>query len=506
MAATDRGGPRILGGLFLLAALLAAAAAGAASARVEVQRVADTSALGPVFAYDVAPSGAVLVLTGDNIRDAGSGEPLFGAPLRNPAGLSLAGEKLLFLADGALYSVEGRAPRKLVDVPLRSPVAISDGRSSYIAGVTGEGRSVLFLHREGAGHKPLLELDRPVDAMAFRRGALLFSAGSRIFALREGGKAAAIAELPGFPFILSLAVDDRDGTVYFSDGDSTYAMHGERFVLVRRGMGGILRFRKGALYLLSLREKAIFRFSGLAEAMSAPGALVPLKDPRRDPVVSLYCEAEERRARLKAAAAFERAGDGADSGELRAFAEEQGKGLETVQAALEKKAVSGALGVLWGGGNEPRAIGAGTAVSGGKAGAGIALWDGSGATLGPGSKAVLGGCAPSGECRLALEKGLLYVETAEPPAEGTAIRRPARHTVETGVVTLVFDAAKVALFSSGDAVAVVAVEGRVKAVSPGGGSGIMASGETIEARRGEPLGASRPARMDRLNRWWEEIR
>jgi len=186
---------------------------------VTVRRVLDTSGLGECLAFDVDSGGGIVVLTAENVYDARKGTFLFGEPLRGGAWLSLAGGTLRLLAEGALYAVEGGGPRKLVEVPLKSPVVASDGERIFVAGVTDQGRSVLFLYKEGAGHKPLLELDAPVDAMAVARGALFFSAGRKIFVLREGRDAALFAELPGFPFVASLAVDEENGIVYFSDGE-----------------------------------------------------------------------------------------------------------------------------------------------------------------------------------------------------------------------------------------------------------------------------------------------
>ncbi len=491
----------------LASTLLLLAPSGAAS--VEVRRMIDTSALGETFVYDVDPSGAVLVLTGDNIFDAGSGEYLFGEPLKSPAWLSSAGGKLLLLVDGVLFVVEQGTPRKLLEVPLRSPIFASDGERTFIAGVTAPGKSILFLYEEGLGHKAILELDAPVDAMTLAQGTLFFSAGPRIYALREGGPARLFASLPGFSYIPSLAVDDRHGLLYLSDGDDIYAVRGGDFVLVRRGLGGMLRCRDGELYVLSPRARALFRVSGLSGALSSAGTLAPLKDPCKAPAMSLYCRAEEKRAVVKSLAqiaALKEGGDGAAPDPLAAYAAGQKRELAQVVAALEKEAAGGAQAVLWGGGLEPKTIGARAAVATGKSGVGLTFWDGSEARVGPDSKAVVDDCGPSGECRQTLETGLLYFDAHDPLAEGAGSRRPRGFAISTGALTLGFGSARLAVFASGETTAVVVIAGRVKAVSPTDGSVVVASGEMLEARRGEPLGDPRPAEMKRLKRWWEEIR
>jgi hypothetical protein len=505
----ERGRRGVFASLLLTLSVLLVTPIGAVAAGVEVRKVLDTSTLGDPFVYDVAPGGAVLVLTRDNIYDAGSGGFLFGEPLENPGGLAFAGGKLQFLANGALFVVDGGMPRKLLDVPLKRRVFVSDGERTFLSGVTAAGKPMLFLYKEGVGHKALLELDVPVDAMTLARGKLFFSAGPRIYVLAEGGPARLFAQLTGFSHIPSIAVDDTNGVLYFSDGDNLYAVRGGDFVVVRRGTGGMLRCRGGDLYVLSWRERALFRMRGLSGALYSAGTLAPLQDPCRAPVLSLYCGAEEKRAVLKSLAALAGTmapGDVAAREELGAYMAGQKKEFERIQAGLEKDASTGTNGVLWGGGLEPETIGANAAIATEGKGVGLLLWDGSGIRVGPASKTVVGDCGPSRECRQTLEKGLLYFESGKPPVEGMAGPVPREFVIATDALILRFVSARLAVFAAGDRTAVVVLEGRVKAVAPGGESVIVALGETLEARRGERPGEPTPAEMGRLKKWWEEIR
>lgn len=505
----EREGRGVIAWILLAFSAFLAAPVGASAARVEVRKMLDTSPLGDPFVFDVDPRGAVLVLTRDNIHDAGGGNLLFGEPLTDPGWLAFAGGKLQFLANGALFVVDGGKPRKLLDVPLSSRVFVPDGERTYISGITPAGKPVLFLYKAGAGHKALLELDAPIDAMALARGKLFFTVGPRIYVLGEGGPAKLFAHLPGFSHIPSIAVDDKNGLLYFSDGDNLYAVRGSDFVVVRRGVGGMLRCREGDLYVLSWRDHALFRISGLSEAFSAAGTLVPLEDPCKGPVLSLYCEAEKIRAVLKSLAAFEGSiepGDAAAREELDTYAAGQKKEYERIMVALGKEASTGAQAVLWGGGFEPKAIGANAVIATEKKGMGVTLWDGSGIRVGPDSKAVVGDCGPSRECRQTLSKGLLYFESYNPPVGGMAGPAPREFMIATDALALRFGSARLAVFASEDRTSVVVIDGRVKAVTPRGESEIVASGETFEARLGERPGAPGPAEPGRLNKWWEEIR
>jgi ferric-dicitrate binding protein FerR (iron transport regulator) len=249
--------------------------------------------------------------------------------------------------------------------------------------------------------------------------------------------------------------------------------------------------------------------SGLSEAFTAAGALVPLEDPCKGPVLSLYCGAEQKRAVLKTLAVLESSiapGDAAARDELGAYMASQKKEYERITAALEKEAAAGAKGVLWGGGAEPKAVGANAAIGTEGKGVGLTLWDGSEIRVGPDSKAVIGDCGPSRECRLSLEKGLLYFHANKPPVEGMKGPMPREFVIATEALTLRSGSARLAVFASGDQASVVVIEGRAKGVTSGGESVIVASGETLEARRGERPEVPGPAEMGRLNQWWEEIR
>ena len=496
-------------GILALSLLLATTGGAFSATESDAQRVLDTSTLDDPFAYDMDQGGVVSVLTRDNVYDATAGNFLFGEPLKNPRGLAYAGGKLQFLANGGLFVVDGRMPRKLLEVPLTNEIFVSDAERTFISGITTAGKPTLFIYKEGMGHKALLETEAPIDAMALARGKLFFTVGPRIYVLGEGGPAKRFAHLPGFPHIPSIAVDDNKGLLYFSDGDNLYAVRGGDFVVVRTGLGGMLRCREGDLYVLSRRDHALFRMSGLSEALSADGTLVPLEDSCKTPALPLYCGAEEKRAVLKSLAELEgtvEPGDAAARDELAAYMSTQKKEYGRIMAGLEKEAAAGAKGVLWGGGLEPKTIGANAAIATEGKGVGLTLWDGSGIRVGPGSKAVVGDCGPSRECRLTLEKGLLYFEAGKPPVEGMAGPTSREFVIATEAMSMRVGSARLAVFASGETTAVVVLEGRIRAVTPRGESEIVASGEMLDAQSGERLGTPKPAEMERINKWWEEIR
>jgi hypothetical protein len=493
----------------LLAPLLFWASPALSAERIAVRQVLDTSSLGSPFVYDVSPDGAVLVLTGDNLFDAGSGKNLFGEPLKDPAWFAFAGRNLRILVGGVLYAVDGGVPRRLLDVPMKSCVFVSDGERTFLAGVLPDGRPALFLHREGEGHKALLSPDAPIDAMALSQDTLYFSSGSRIFALKEGGPPRLVAHLPRFTHIPSVAADMGSGLLYFSDGDDLYALRGGDILLVREGLGGMLRVRGGDLYVLSWRGNALFRLSGIPAALSSSGALAPLQDPCGAPGMTLHCEAAKVRALLKVLSDLSgdpSVGTAASRAGLEEEAAKRKTELESIQARLGREAQGGSVGIRWGGGIERKAIRANDPVATGREGAGITLWDGSEVRIGPDTKASAGECAPSQECRMTLAEGLLHFETYRPPVQGLAAPAPEGFAVVTDALVLGFRSARIVVHAAGGRTVVAVLEGRVKAVTPRGETVIAAAGETLEAAKGEAPGAPGAADMKRLNPWWEKIR
>lgn len=495
--------------LMLTALLMTPDRATATTTKVEVRKMLDTSTLNAPFVYDVGPEGSVLVLTSDNIYDAGSGSFLFGEPLKNPGWLAFGGGKLYFLSNGGLFVVDGGMPRKLIDVPLKSRVFVSDSERTYIGGVTVTGKPVLFIHKEGVGHKALLELNAPIDAMALAQGKLFFTVGPDIYVLAEGEPARLFAHLPGFLHIPSIAVDDRHGLLYFSDGDNIYAVRDSDFVVVRRGVGGMLRCRQGDLYVLSWRDHTLFRMHGLPEALSSAGALIPLNDPCKTPTLSMYCNAEKKRALLKSLAKLEGSvatGNAGTQNEFTDYTAEQKNEFGQIMAQLELEALVGVEAVLWGGGAEPKPISRNAVITTEGKGVGLTLWDGSEIRIGPGSKMIVDDCRPSGECSHKFEKGLLYFSSYQPPVAGMPVAKAREYVITTTTLSLRFGPARLVVYASGDSTAIVVLEGQAKVVSPDGYSAIVTSGETLEVKRGERAGTPRPADMKRLNRWWEVIR
>jgi hypothetical protein len=341
------GRPRLrLAAAALVAALGGGAALAApppaAPARLAVERLLDTRPLGAPIAFDVREDGGALLIAGGEVVDGATRRPWLTTPVARAGWIDVSGGAPRLLAAGGLYALEGRRARRLAEAALSGGLLAVDGPRTWVAGVNAEGRALLLLHEEARGHRPVLEAEAPIDAMAAGGGALFFAAGRSIWTVREGQPARRLLHLPGLERVVSLALDVRRGLLYLSDGEATYALLGDGLVIVHRTLGGTLRFRGDDLWVLSWRAGSLSRLRGLGPLLATPGAAAPWRDPCRGPVVGLQCRALAERALLDAIGDPAEAGGripGADAASLARVVEARRTSLAALEASLAKEAV-----------------------------------------------------------------------------------------------------------------------------------------------------------------------
>jgi hypothetical protein len=496
--------------LLALAALLAAGGARAAAPappRLEVERLLDTRPLGRPLAFDVRADGGVLLVADGEVLDGATGRPWLAAPVAGSGALDLSGGAPRLLAAGGLFALDGRRPRLLAEAALAGGVLAVDGPRAWIAGVTPDGRAVLFLHEEGKGHRPVLEVEEPIDAMAAGGGALFFASGRAVWTLREGQPAQRLLRVPGLDRITSLALDARRGVLYFSDGQATHAFRRDGLVLLHRALGGTLRLRGDDLWILSWREGSLSRLPGLAARLAQPGGVAPWQDPCLGPVVGLHCRALAERALLDAIGDPAEAGGripGADAASLARVAEARRASLAALESDLARDAAAGAVAVAWTIDADPVPIGATPFATGGR-GAFVSLWNGRELRLGAASTLAAGGCRPGPACRLGLRRGLLHLAPERAAAGGAPGRRSPGFLVETGGLLVALDGAEAALFASEEATAVLVLGGRARVRGAGPEDLTVLPGELLEVRPGTAPGAPVAVDAARINRWWEAV-
>lgn len=495
-----------------LAAALAGAAAAAAPAsapphRLVVERLLDTRALGAPLSFDLRADGGAVLVAGGELVDGATGRPWLAEPVARPGWIDLSGGAPRLLGAGGLYALEGRRARLLAEAALSGGLLAVDGPRTWVAGVNGEGRALLLLHEEAKGHRPVLEVEAPIDAMAAGGGAIFFAAGRSVWTLREGQPARRLLRLPGLERVVSLALDARRGLLYLSDGEATYALRGDGLVIVHRALGGTLRVRGDDLWILSWRAGSLSRLRGLGALLAAPGGAAPWKDPCVGPVVGPYCRALAERALLDAIGDPAEAGGGipgADVASLARVAEARRASLASLEAALAREAAAGAVGVAWAAAADPSPIGAAPLATGGR-GAAVTLWNGCELRLGGATTLAAGGCRPGAPCRLELRHGLLHLAAARagaPPAPGG--HAPGL-LVAAGDVAVALDGAEAAIFAAEGSVAVLVLSGRARLRGAGAEEVDVSAGELLEVRRGAPPGAPVAVDADRISRWWEQV-
>ncbi len=479
----------------------------AAPARLTVERLLDTRPLGAPVAFDVREDGGALLIAGGEVVDGATGRPWLAAPVARPGWIDVSGGAPRLLAAGGLYALDGRSPRLLAEAALAGGLLAVDGPRTWITGVDGEGRAILYLHEEAKGHRPVLETEAPIDALAAGGGALFFASGRSIWTVREGQPARRLLRLPGLDRVVSLALDVRRGLLYLSDGEATYALRGDGLVMIHRSLGGTLRFRGDDLWVLSWRAGSLSRLRGLGPMLATPGGVRPWKDPCLAPVVGLHCRALAERALLEAIGDPAEAGGripGADVASLARVVESRRASLAGLEAELAREAAAGAVGVAWTADADPNPVGAAPLATGAR-GAFVTLWNGRELRLGGATALGAGGCRPGAPCRLELRRGLLHLGSERPTGHLASGRRPPELLVAAGDAVLVLDGAEAALFASEGSVDVLVLEGRVRLRRAGADELAASAGELLELRRGELPGLPVAVDAAHINRWWEKV-
>ncbi|MGE5186392.1 MAG: hypothetical protein ACM31C_30260, partial [Acidobacteriota bacterium] len=184
----------------------------------------------PVEAYAYTPDGLMLAVRGNELAyldEAGELKPMFTLP---SAGMGLAtGATTVFLYD----RTPGTAPYAIYE--------LAPGRRA----------------------ERLLESPEPIDAVAQAGTHTFFASAGVAFEATPGAPLRALAALPSGAKVRSLAATADGSRVYLSDGDSIFAVEGERVALVTRSVGGVLRMHGDALLVLDPKRRLVARLVGL---------------------------------------------------------------------------------------------------------------------------------------------------------------------------------------------------------------------------------------------------
>lgn len=226
--------------------------------------------------YIVSETGNIIVQFESSVYNITQKKFLIKSPPDSIADLSMQGENLLFVTEGWLQTIEFGKQVKLLEVPLKKVKMASAKDSLYISGVDAAGKAAIFIYIKKKGWQQLLNLPEPIDAMCVSKGRVFYSIGPAIFSFKIGEKLRMDVALPGFKKIEFIAIDTKNGLLYFSDGKAVYAIEPStnRVILVFNDAGGKLQYVNNSLYLLAKNHFALYQIKNISELLTSKNAPV----------------------------------------------------------------------------------------------------------------------------------------------------------------------------------------------------------------------------------------
>ncbi|MFB3816542.1 MAG: hypothetical protein ACE147_02655 [Candidatus Methylomirabilales bacterium] len=191
-------------------------------------------------------------------------------PAATPLGITSvsADRQLLIVVRGRRLGVyEAGAVAEKVQLPQDGLTVVAGAKQRlYLYGPQGAGAVIYLLEQGRAG--TLLEIpDGRISALSVIGERLFFAVGNAIFTVAEGQRPAIVFVAAGESDIRSIAPDPRTGLLYFSAGDTVYAMRAGMAVSILRGLEGILRYAGDGLYVLDPWQGSLVKLQGLEKLL-----------------------------------------------------------------------------------------------------------------------------------------------------------------------------------------------------------------------------------------------
>lgn len=218
--------------------------------------------------FEVLAKGRVVALTSNgDLVDLTARRPL---PAKTPPGVTsfTADHQLLVVVRGRrLGWYDGGAVVEKVQLPRDGLTVVAGAKKRlYLHGPQGRGSAVYLLEQGRAG--TLLEVpDGRISALAVIGERLFFAVGNTIFTAAEGQRPAIVFVAAVPSEIRSIAPDPRTGLLYFSAGDTVYAMRAGMAISILRGLEGTLRYAGDALYVLDPWQGSLVKLQGLEKLL-----------------------------------------------------------------------------------------------------------------------------------------------------------------------------------------------------------------------------------------------
>ncbi|OPY74681.1 MAG: hypothetical protein A4E64_02184 [Syntrophorhabdus sp. PtaU1.Bin058] len=141
-------------------------------------------------------------------------------------------------------------------------IAAGPGQRLYVYGDRGTG-SMIYLLEDGK-EIPLVEVSRGnISALTAIRQRIFYAVGNAIYTVAKGERPGLLFVAEGEKLVRSLAIDPKVGVLYFSAGNTVYAMRAGIALSVLKGMECYLKYSGTALYALDPKAGRLVKITGL---------------------------------------------------------------------------------------------------------------------------------------------------------------------------------------------------------------------------------------------------
>lgn len=219
------------------------------------------------------------VLDGREVILLAQGGKLFNLSRRQYMATTSRGITSLALSAGVLVTIQDNrlgfyregAIRDQIELP-RSEMRVVAGSKTrlYLYGSHGGGSTVYLLDEGNV--LPLLEIQRGIiSALTAIGERVFFAVDNVIYAVAKGEQASLVFVATGEQNVLSLVADPLAGVLYFSAGETVYAMRAGVAISILRGLAGFLRYSKNALFVLDPERRRLVKILGLEKLTAEVG-------------------------------------------------------------------------------------------------------------------------------------------------------------------------------------------------------------------------------------------
>lgn len=218
--------------------------------------------------FEVLDKGRIIALTSSGgLMDMTARRAL---PATAPLGITsfTADRHLLIVVRGRrLGFYDAGAIVEKIQLPQDGLTVVAGAKQRlYLHGPQGTG-SIVYLLEQGRAGKLFEVPDGRISTLTVIGERLFFAVGNTIYTAAEGQRPAIVFVAAVPSEIRSIAPDPRTGLLYFSAGDTVYAMRAGMAISILRGLEGTLRYADEVLYVLDPWQGSLVKLQGLEKLL-----------------------------------------------------------------------------------------------------------------------------------------------------------------------------------------------------------------------------------------------